>query len=385
VIMRLAVLASHPIQYYSPLFRELAQRLDLMVFYAHRASAEDQAHAGFGVGFDWDIDLLSGYNHHFLENISATPGLGRFAGYDTPEISRWLKRGSFDAVLLLGWHLKCFWQAIWAAKRAGIPIMVRGDSQLRTPRSTAKRAVKQLIYPGMLRLFDAAFYVGQHSRRYWRSYNYPEGRLFFSPHCVDNEWFKARATPEARARVRSEYGVAPNAKAVLFAGKLVPSKRPLDLLQAAQILAAQKHSVTVLIAGAGPLEKELDAAANAANIGVIQLGFCNQTRMPEIYAAADVLVLPSDGRETWGLVANEALACGTPIVVSDACGCAPDLAEGQAGRSFPVGVIEKLADALKDVLGRPPAATSLADKITCYSLARAAQGVMVGLDRVTRK
>ena len=101
------------------------------------------------------------------------------------------------------------------------------------------------------------------------------------------------------------------------------------------------------MAGSGELEAHVEAAAAASGVPLHLLGFRNQTEMPAAYAAADCLVLPSDGRETWGLVANEALACGRPIIVSDACGCAPDLGcDGRAGRTFPMGDTEALARAI---------------------------------------
>ena len=237
--MRLAIVASHPIQYHAPLFRELARRLDLTVFYAHRATPVDQASAGFGVGFEWDVDLLSGYEHAFLCNLAKRPRLDRFGGCDTPEIGARLAEGHFDAVLVLGWHVKTYLQAGLAAKRLGLPLLARGDSHLATPRPTVKKAVKAIAYPAFLRLFDAALYVGKRSRAYWRHYRYPAGRLFFSPHCVDTEWFAVRATEAARVALRARLGLADEAKVVLFAGKLVPFKRPLDLVSAAARLKAE--------------------------------------------------------------------------------------------------------------------------------------------------
>src|SRR5882672_10105814 len=165
--MRLAVLASHPVRYQAPLFRELARRLDLTVFFAHRATPQDQAAAGFGVGFDWDVDLLTGYQHVFLRNVAKRPGLDRFAGCDTPEIGKQLAAGQFDAVLLPGWHLKSYLQALFAGKRLGLPVLARGDSHLATPRPAVKRAAKAIAYPPFLRLFDNALYVGECSRTYW--------------------------------------------------------------------------------------------------------------------------------------------------------------------------------------------------------------------------
>ena len=195
--MRLAVLTSHPVQYYAPLFRELAERVDLHVFYAHNATAEQQAAAVFGKAFNWDVDLTSGYAHSFLHNVATRPGTDSFGACDTPEIADRLWSGGFGAVLALGWHLKSMLQGIFAAKRLGIPVMVRGDSQLGTPRGAVKTAVKRVTYPALLRVFDAALYAGQRNFDYFRHFGYPAARLFHSPHCVDTERFAASATPQA--------------------------------------------------------------------------------------------------------------------------------------------------------------------------------------------
>lgn len=375
--MRLAIVASHPIQYHAPLFRELARRVDLVVFFAHRATPNDQASAGFGVEFDWDIDLLSGYGHVFLKNVARNPSLENFSGCDTPDLGGQLADGCFDAVLLMGWRLKSSVQALIAAKRVGVPAMARGDSHLETPRSAIKKTVKALTYPGFLRSFDAALYVGMRSRAYWKHYGYPDSRLFFSPHCVDGDWFAGRATAEARAEFRSSLGIGPDAKLVLFAGRLVASKRPLDLIEAVSRVNSRGADIQVLVAGAGPLESEVIAAGETLGVSCQMLGFRNQSEMPAVYAATDILVLPSDGRETWGLVANEALACGRPVVIADAIGCAPDLAaDGSAGRVFTMGNIEDLAAALLDILTYPPEPAAIASKSQDYSLGAAAEGIV---------
>lgn len=223
----LAVLTSHPIQYQAPLFRELAKRMDVTVLFAHRATERDQAAAGFGVSFEWDTDLLSGYEHQFLKNVARKPALDRFLGCDTPSIMAELANHRFDSLLITGWHLKSFWQAILAAKRLGIPVIVRGDSHLETPRSVPKIAAKALVFPMALRVFDVALYVGERSRAYWQYYKFPSRRLIFSPHCVDNDWFAVRATRDAREKLRAMNGISSNANVVLFAGKLLPFKRPL--------------------------------------------------------------------------------------------------------------------------------------------------------------
>jgi glycosyltransferase involved in cell wall biosynthesis len=384
--MRLAIISSHPIQYYAPLFRALTRRLDVHVFFAHSASPAQQAKAGFGTAFEWDVDLTAGYDHSFLRNVAKVPDATRFSGCDTPEIGERLREGGFDAVLCLGWHLKSMLQAVWAAKRLGLPVMVRGDSQLDTARSAPKRLIKACVYPIGLRAFDAALYVGARSKAYYRHYGYPQDQLIFSPHCVDNGWFKARATAGERAALRQERGIADDATVVLFAGKLVPFKRPLDIVAAAAQLRVDGTRVEMMVAGAGELEAELQREASACDVPLHLLGFQNQTRMPAAYATCDMLVLPSDGRETWGLVANEALACGRPIVVSDACGCAEDLAaDGTVGQIFAVGDASALARAVGRTARAMPSASAIEAKSNRYSLDAAAGGIAAAVEICRRQ
>jgi glycosyltransferase involved in cell wall biosynthesis len=378
--MRLAVVSSHPIQYYAPIFRMLDRRLDLEVFYAHRATPIDQANAGFGTAFEWDVDLLSGYRSCFMTNVAKEPTTASFFGCDTPEIAQHIRTRKFDAVLVLGWYLKSFVQAIAAAKRAGIPVLIRGDSQLMMPSNPAKTLFKCLMYPPALRVFNAALYVGHRSREYFESYGYPPNRLFYSPHCVDTEWFSERGSVDAGAALREQEGIGKEEAVVLFAGKLLPFKRPLDLVDAAACLVDRGRPITVMVAGSGPLEEQMRHRAAEVGVKLVLLGFRNQTEMPACYAACDVLVLPSTRRETWGLVANEALACGRPIIVSDAVGCAPDLAaDGVVGRTFPFGNCRRLADVIAAVLDEPPPPEAIQRRSDAHNIDVACDGVINAL------
>jgi glycosyltransferase involved in cell wall biosynthesis len=277
----------------------------------------------------------------------------------------------------MGWHLKTFFQALVGAKRGLLPVLVRGDSQIGGPRSLAKKVVKEVAYPPFLRLFDAALAVGQRSREYWLHYNYPSERIFLSPHAVDNSWFRDRGGPAERERARARLGLAPNEVVALFAGKLVERKRPLDLIQAAALAQSRGRPITVLVAGSGPLEQQLRDHARTSDVRLIMLGFCNQSEMPAAYAACDLLVLPSDGSETWGLVANEALACGRAVVLSDETGSAPDLAgDRTAGRTFPMGNISALEAAIAAIVVAPCAPGAIKAKADEHSIQAAAAGIL---------
>ncbi len=385
--LRVGFLVSHPIQYYAPIFRALAGQCDLTVYFAHRQTPEQQSRAGFGVAFDWDVDILSGYDSRFLANRAGAPSTDQFWGCNTPEIAAEIARGRYDAFVVPGWALWSYWQAVIACRRAGVPVLVRGDSQLAGQRRSWVRFAKAPVFSSMLRAFDGYLYVGQRNREYLLHHGARPDRLFFSPHCIDNDAF-AEASRRARAAHLGRREAAGSVPRVLFAGKLIAKKRPLDVLRAIVALRSNGVPTEMVFAGSGELQPELQQVAQRAGVPVEFMGFVNQSRMPEVYASADAVVLPSEGTETWGLVVNEAMACGVPAVVSDAVGCGPDLiVPGQTGAVFPLADTAGLARALREVLAFDPDATgrSIAAHIAHYAPVHAAQGVIEAAHRLCRR
>ncbi len=401
--MRLGILTSHPIQYQAPWFRGLSKVVDLEVFFAHRQTATQQGSAGFGVAFDWDVDLLSGYSHRFLKNVADRPGVNSFSGCDTPEIAEVILNppttdhrppttDRFDAFIVSGWYLKSYWQAIRACRRAGVPVFVRGDSQLRTPRSPLKRLVMEVRQRWLLREFDGFLSVGKRNREYLEHYGVSPRKIFFAPHFVDNEWFAAKSAEVRgqRSEIRGRWGANEQTLVVLFVGKFQPIKRPQDILHALAALNAQPSSLNCMAVFVGSGEMETDLQELASSLAVVAHfeGFKNQTELPRYYVAADVLVLPSES-ETWGLVVNEAMACGLPAIVSDAVGCAPDLIEeGKTGFTFPVENVTALSQRLHQMAelrkcGRDfrPALT---DKMRIYSVDTAVGATVRAMKSLSR-
>jgi glycosyltransferase involved in cell wall biosynthesis len=408
---RLAILASHPIQYFAPWFRHLATRFDLEVLYAHQQDARGQAEAGFGVQFEWDVPLLDGYRYRWLKNVSHRPGLQTFGGCDTPELFDLVRPERYDALLVLGWNRKSFVQGIRAAWRNGVPVFARGDSHLGTRRSALHTLIKFLPYRWFLPRIDAHLYVGQRNKVYLRHYGVREEQLFFSPHFVDNEFFTARAAVARRDKMdvalRKELGIPRDAFVALFLGKFIPKKRPLDLVKAAQVLVQHGRlpNLHLLFVGSGELGRELRESCHVVfdaekSVGpgpgvestpshlpsaISHLppasfaGFVNQRNLPAYYSASDVLVLP--GCESWGLVVNEAMASGVPAIVSDAAGCAPDvIEEGGTGWVFPARDVPALAQRLIEFRGAN--ADALRRKFADYSMARATEGLERALTAV---
>jgi glycosyltransferase involved in cell wall biosynthesis len=389
--VRLAIVASHPVQYLAPWYRALAALLDLQVFFAHRISAADHSRAGFDVGFEWDTPLFDGYSFEWLANTAARPGVDHFWGCNTPGIATAIRGGDFDAVLVNGWQLFSYWQAIRAAGAAGIPVLVRGDSQLEPSSPAVRRIVKRLVYPHMLRSFTACLAVGQRNADYYRHYGVPDARIHRSVHCVDNDFFGQAAAETRRHRhhVRHELGIPDGAVVFMFAGKLIEKKRPLDFLEALR-RSRQKHTnVSGLIVGDGPLKAVVDDYRRTRDIPCVMTGFQNQRRIAATYAAADALVLPSTSGETWGLVVNEAMACGLPVIVSDQVGCSPDLVvEDETGFTYPCGDVAALAECIDALAGdrrrRDRMSARASTHIAAYSPEAAAEGVVHTIEHLPR-
>jgi glycosyltransferase involved in cell wall biosynthesis len=346
---RLAIVTTHPIQYHAPWFRALARHpeIDLEVFYCHQATPQDQAKAGFGFEFEWDVSLLDGYTHHFLKNISSRPRVNGFFGLDTPEMKEIIERDSFDAVLINGWHYKSAWQAMRACWKTKTSVMVRSDSHMHTNRSIAKAIAKWPLYRWFIPKLDACLPVGQWSREYFLHYGAKPDKVFTIPHVVDDRYFvqeTERLRPQ-RNELRANWNLDTQATVFLFAGKFIEKKRPMDFLKAIDLAAKRGATVAGLMVGDGPLRASCEEFVKREKVPVHFTGFLNQSEITKAYVSVDALLLPSDGGETWGLVVNEAMICGLPTFVSDHVGCGPDMITGNGtGYVFPLADDVALAD-----------------------------------------
>jgi glycosyltransferase involved in cell wall biosynthesis len=314
--------------------------LDIQVLFCHEATGEDQSQAGFGVPFNWDMPILEGYRYRFLKNVSSRPSLGSFAGLDTPEIGELISSAQLDAVIINGWHYKSAWQAMRACWKTKTPLMVRSDSHLQTERPFLKRIAKHPFYSWFIPKLDACLPVGKWSSEYFLHYGAAPGRVFVVPHVVDADYFKGEAhrLGAQRKMLRTQWGLNDSAVVVLFAGKFINKKRPLDFVNSIGVARSLGAKVEGLMVGDGPLRAPCEELVRSKNAPIKFAGFLNQSEIAQAYVTADALVLPSDGAETWGLVVNEAMACGLACFVSDQVGCGPDMiVPNETGAVFPVG------------------------------------------------
>ncbi len=389
---RLAVILSHPTQYYSPWFRWLAAHtaLDLRVFYLWDFGVTARRDPNFQATVRWDVDLLSGYAHEFVPNTARDPGTHHFGGLRNPSLTRRLAAWRPEALLMFGYKWRAHLGALAWARRHGVPVLFRGDSHFlgRGRPGWPTRTALRLLYAQ----FRAALPTGAANRDYFTTLGVPPEKLFFTPHAVDDTLFNPDA-PEHRARaaaLRADLKLAPGTRLVLFAGKFVPAKQPRELLAA--FLARPRPGAALLFVGDGPDKATLLEAARAAPAGAVHfLPFANQSEMPGRLLAADVFALPSRGfYETWGLAINEAMHMGVPCLVSDLVGCQRDLVEpGVTGWVFPAADPGGLARALDAALACPPAehlalARRARARVAAYTYPHAAHGLLAALGVVSR-
>ncbi len=347
---RIVALATHPIQYHAPWFRALvAEGVDLHVLFACLPDATRQAE-GFGGSFRWDVPLLDGYPWTVLSQARQAPELGRFAGLRSRQIGRGLAALSPDVVLLTGWNALPLLQGLRAAVQIGVPTVVRGESNALRPRSAWQAAGHRVL----LSFYDAFVSIGRANRAFYLKNGVRLERIVDGGYFVDEEHFLRLRRLEAprRSALRSEWGIPESACCFVFVGKLQPKKRPLDFVAALGIAARRLPvgAVHGLVVGSGEILDEMRVAAAASAVPIAFAGFLNQTEIGRAYAAADALVLPSDWGETWGLVVNEAMLFGLPVVVSDRVGCGPDLvSDGETGFTIPFGDQDVLAGRLVEL------------------------------------
>jgi glycosyltransferase involved in cell wall biosynthesis len=384
---RLAIVLSHPNQYYSPWFRWLRAHttLEFRVFYLWKFGVEAMRDPQFEKTFAWDVELLDGYESEFVPNVARDPGTHHFLGLRNPSLTARLAAWRPGALLLFGYAYTSHLRALAWARCHGVPLIFRGDSHLLG--RPALPGWKRNLFRTLYRQFAALTYVGAANRDYFTALGVPEKKLFFAPHSVNHEHFDPNlaGSRTAAGALRAQLGLAPDTRFVLFAGKLAAAKQPRELLEAFLVLDAP--GTALVFVGDGEEKNSLLDRARAAPPGRVHfLPFANQSGMPARYLLADLFALPSRGLyETWGLAVNEAMHMGVPCLVSDLVGCQRDLVlDGETGWVCRAGDPAHLREKLAAALALPPAQLekikrAAAEKISHYTYAQTTEGLLRAL------
>lgn len=353
--LRVLLVSSHPVQYAAPLYRLYSAdpRLDVTVAYCSLQGARPGPDPEFGVEVAWDVPLLDGYRWVHPLNRSPRPALRGFFGLLNPGLWTLIRDGEFDAVVAYtGYRNASFWIVAAAAKTSGAALLFGTDAHEFRPREGRgwKIWLKRGLRPRIFGMADVVIVPSSGGVELMGRLGIPHERVVLTPYVVDNDWWQGKASRLDRAEVRARWEVPCDAVTVLFCAKLQPWKRPMDVLRA--FAKANVANAYLVFAGEGPLRNELEAETCKLDVAdrVRFIGFVNQSQLPAVYRASDLMVLAS-GYEAFGVVVNEAMLCGCPVVVSDRVGARYDLVrENETGFLYPCGDVEALADILTEVL-----------------------------------
>jgi glycosyltransferase involved in cell wall biosynthesis len=353
---RVAFINTHPIQYFAPLYRYInahSKTVEAVPVYLTNQSLRGAIDPGFGQKVVWDIDLLSGMDPIFAKGAETRDLAFGATKMIVPDVWRIIRDGNFDAVVVHGHRIGANHVAWAAAKSKGLPVFTRGEMHLELQRSGLKTRVRDVLMPILFKLYDGVLAIGSANHDYYRYMGVPEARISHFPYSVDNDRLIAEAqiSPAERAAERERLGVSPDGFVLLYASKFQRRKHPDDLIHAAARLAAQGTRVELVLAGSGDMDDELRAlAAQHPDLTIRFPGFFNQSALPRLFAACDAFALPSEN-EPWGLIVNEAMCAGLPVIVSREVGCVRDIVhEGVNGAVFDAGDSEGLTASIQQVV-----------------------------------
>jgi len=353
-MMRIAYILTHPIQYQTPLIRHLrAGGVDVEVVYATDVTAQGYQDSGFDREVTWDVPLMEGYPHRVLFPGDPLPaGLRGFSRYRRA-LGLVLDDIKPDIVWVHGWGNAYVLAALSAASARRMPVLMRGETSLDCLHGGwLRQRLHALFLTRLFRRIPQFLFIGSANQDFYRHHGVADARLHLVPYAVDNLFFQRRCE-EARPRretLRVELGIEAGRPVVLFCGKLIAVKDPGTLIGVMGRFSALSNSASqvpnapvLLMVGDGRLRPELEQLAGEVAPGLVKfLGFRNQTDLPALYDLCDLFVLPSVF-EPWGLVVNEVMNAGRPVIVSDMVGAGHDLVKpGINGDVFQAGNVEDL-------------------------------------------
>lgn len=383
--MKLAVITSHPIQYQTPLWRQLSgvHGLNMEVFYASLQGSEAYYDVGFDRTVQWDVPLLDGYSWRQVVN-RPLPFLNWRFRYNVPEIGAVLKAGGFSHVLLVGKEFVYYHQALQAATRLGLKVLYRADSHP-AKNGWGMERLAWMSRRAWYRHIDAFLCLGRYQYQEYAAYGIESDRMFFSPYAVDQSYFDAQRIRLIgdREMIRREYGFTPDTFVVGYAGKLYARKNPLELLKAFEALPTEGRRYGLLMVGDGSQRAECERIARRKGCVAVFPGFLNQSELGRAYVAMDVFVMPSLW-ETWGLTLNEAMGFHLPVLATSEVKAALDLiVDGENGYRYNSGNVSALTRLLVQVADQVSSGNPMGEvsgrRIQEYSMENAASGIVAAI------
>lgn len=375
---RLVILTEIISPYRIPLFNALARDLtvDLHVIFLAETDPElrqwhvDKAQIAFSyqVLASWR-KRIGPYN--LLLNRGLAPALAAAAPH---------------AIICGGYNYIASWQALLWARMHTVPFLLWSESNQQDLRRG--HALVEVLKAEFLQRCSGFLVPGVSARDYLRAHKIKSEMIFIAPNAVDNDLFAAAAGAARQNATQIRKHLNLPERYFLFVGRLVPAKGVFDLLSAyAKLNAPVRQRVGLVFVGDGVARQALEVQASAISPGMIRFcGFAQQEQLATYYALAEMLILPTY-TDTWGLVVNEAMACGLPVILSRVAGCGPDLISANGdGLLMDPGDVDRLAATMQQFILQPELGVAVGarnvEHISRYSPVHWSAGIVQALDRL---
>jgi glycosyltransferase involved in cell wall biosynthesis len=360
---KIAILAPVPFYYHIPLFQEIAKHEDVdfeVIYCSDEIFREVVVKKMYGVDgkFVDKETLLYGYRHKLLRNYSPTPSFMKWP-FGLVNFGIWneIRKNHYDAIILQSWTNFTYWLAIAACVFYKTPILFMTDSNILTENAKTKfkKLIKNLFLKDLVFRKTTGFLTsGTANEDFYQYYGVPSQKMVRFPFSWGYERVVARAQElkSQRETLREKFGIKKDEFVIIYVGRLSPEKAPLILLDAYHIVDSSRKKL--FFVGDGLMRSEVEQEIKKLGArNITMAGFQQRDKVFDFYVAADVLVLPSR-RETWGIVVNEAMCFGLPVIVSDKVGASLDLVgENYNGFIFESGNVEDLAMKLQYMIEMP--------------------------------
>lgn len=341
--MKVALLTEIISPYRVPVFNALASQpqIDLTVLFAAETSRirqwtvpKEAIRFAYEVLPGWEVATVSQHSSLFFN----------------PNVAASLRRNRFDVVICGGYHQPTYWLALLYTHLTRTRTILWSESNRRDQRVSYR--LKSLFKKTLISSFDQYIVPGQSQQEYLLDFGIQSANIWTAPNAVDVEYFRQKSHEYRLSKSDIKHKLGISGTAVLYVGRLLDAKGVADVLQAFEKVQSDQD-VTLLIVGSGPDEQRYRAWAAERGLKVVFTGFVQQNELPLYYAISDIFVFPTYS-DPWGLVINEAMSCGLPVVVSSIAGATKDLVKhGWNGYVFDPGDVETLAHHIQSLINAP--------------------------------